>query len=254
MNDSGRRFCIKCGRQLVASTAGHQPPPTRKSAVQGWWQGVGNAKDRAARRAYRQSLPAFYRWRRVAVSLLCVGAVGGLLWGTGFRPIAYALDRYWEGRNNWLTFVTYRATIVPPEAAGAGGVKALSDDSEEPWTTPWTVDTPVAQCGAATGSPELVLTWDEARSVQRLEIWAGAADPDVRPTQFRPTVIVITGEDGSCLAEQAVSEEPKETVVDLPGAPEQRSLRIGFAAVAAPGEGGEEALSVTEIRVLARPF
>lgn len=254
LNPPSRRFCAKCGHQLLGDA-----PPARAAARStstqpgSWWSRRFDNRDRAARREYRRSLPALYRWRRVLVILgLLAGLVAGLA-VAGRDPVGFVVARYHDVLGTLEPVEVTSVTVDPPDrTAPKSDPSTLIDRRESAWTMRWPPTTTEGQCGGAPGTGVILLGIPATR-VRALRIRAGLPATDGRRLlQARPTRLGVTFGDGTCQAlELTDAAEAQELPLDSQVPVD--SIRIGIDRVISPGENGEPALSITEIEVLARP-
>lgn len=250
-NAPERYFCGRCGHQLVPSPAARRLPATRRREPS-WWGRLTDDRDRLARRAYRQSLPAAYRWRRVVVGGLVVTLLATLAVVSRGRPVA--LVRSWvDGWRGTLVAVPRVTASVepaeltlPPTTPGS-----LLDRTGQAWTTAWSASTSASSCGPAPGTPTIVLTFPPRR-IRALEIYAGLSDtlPE-RSQQFRPATLAVVLDDVDCqtvaLDDQYLSEK------ELRSAGPVTRMRIGVMTAHPVAAGGQDVLSISEIGLLSRP-
>lgn len=192
-NDVGRRFCGRCGFVLVTPTpAQRERAPAPAAGRWMWW---GDPKERAARRAYRRSLPPLYRWRRVIVGLVLVVLVGAVLSVLDNNPVAWLRDR-WTAWTADLVPIPDVAARADPQGSVAAtyAVASLTDsDRRTAWATPWPAGTETASSCGASSVGGVVLTWSPAARVYRIDVRAGlASDDDQRNNQFQPARVDIS--------------------------------------------------------------
>ncbi len=141
-NAASLRFCRKCGLALKGPTL-HQGAATRTPAPverSSWWSRLfgGGSSDtrRAARAAYRRSLPLRYRALRWVMALAGVAAVVGLLTVLGRNPVGWVTDRIEDLRGDLVQVSGLTAYGEPAEAAqtpttaatgGTGGAVPSTD-------------------------------------------------------------------------------------------------------------------------------
>ena len=110
--DASWRFCRRCGHPTHRSPESSPAEGTAPPARQRWWRSRSTAEERAARAAYRRSLPPLYRWRRVALAAaLVLGAVVAFT-RIGSNPIAFAASTWWELRDEVVEVEHVRASTV----------------------------------------------------------------------------------------------------------------------------------------------
>ena len=246
-NEVGRRFCAKCGQVLEP---GGRPTPAVRTST---WQRVSASRDRAARRAYRRSLPPFYRWRRVLGTVLVAALLVGGLAVAGRHPVGWLQQRWYGLRGTTVAVPDVVATTDPTGASVPGSDPAsLVDGSEQAWTTPWTPRAEGASCGGAPGTAVVVLTFAPTR-VREIDLNAGLVKSNQeRPSQFRPEAIGIRFDNGECRRfTLADTGDLQRLVVD--SAVPVSSLRLGVDTAFPAGDDGKAVLSLTEIALRARP-
>jgi len=205
-----------------------------------------------ARREYRRSLPALYRWRRV---LIVLGLVGGLVAGlavAGRNPVGFVVDRYHDVLGTLELVPVTAVTVEPPDAtAPKSDPRALVDRTETAWTMRWPSGVEEGQCGGAPGTGVILLAVAPTR-VRALRIQTGLPAADGRRLlQARPLRLGITFDDGICQAVE-LTDVAEEQEVPVDSRVPVSTIRIGIDRVVSPGENGEPVLSITEIAVLAR--
>ncbi len=124
-NNAALRFCRKCGFALKGPTLqqGPGPRPSAPAEKVSWWHrifggGQSNTK-RAARAAYRHSLPLRYRVLRWVMALAGVAAVVGLLTVLGRNPVGWVTDRIEDLRGE-LVQVSGLTAYGEPAATATG--------------------------------------------------------------------------------------------------------------------------------------
>ncbi len=248
-------FCARCGEQLVPSPAARRLPAGR-GGPPSWWHRVWDTQDRLARRAYRQSLPAVYRWRRLVVGVLVVGLLAAFAVVSRGRPVAWALERVDDARGTVTVVPGLQAGVEPEGATLAPSTPgSLLDRTGQAWTTAWSASTTGASCDlGATGPVTIVLTFPEPRRIRSLEIYAGLSDtlPE-RALQHRPAALAVDFGQGNCLT---VPLEDRYRLTRLPADSSRAvsSARIGVVSTHPPAAGGQDVLSISEISLLARPL
>jgi hypothetical protein len=255
VNTAGRRFCAHCGQQLLSAAVAGAPPPAPAPArgFRAWWARKFDSRDRAARRAYRQSLPALYRWRRVLIGLgLVVGLVAGLA-VAGRNPVGFVVARYHDVRGTTVA-VPVTGTVVEPADATVpkSDPAALTDRTEAAWTMRWQPTAEGNSCGGAAGTGVVVLSIAPTR-IRAINVQAGLlANNGRRPLQARPLALGVMLDGGPC-QRLVLADTAEEQVLKLDSKVLVREVRIGVDAAAPPREDGEPVLSFTEITIRARP-
>ena len=153
-NTPSLRFCRKCGLALRGPTL-HDAPSARPPAPAErttWWRRLFGSGDgttrRAARAAYRHSLPLRYRLLRWVMALAAVAAVVGLLAVLGRNPVGWVTDRIQD----------LRGSLVQVSGLTAYGEPAASVTLQPGTTTPGgagasTDPVPVGSAPGASGQP-----------------------------------------------------------------------------------------------------
>jgi zinc-ribbon domain len=195
-NPPDRRFCGRCGYPLVAA-----PVPTSRTPVpqtserRGWWARWSNPDERRAKREYRRSLPPFYRWRRVLVTVGVVAAAALVLVVTGNNPVGYVHERWLDLTVDPVPIADVTATARPPgSVAPTYDVSKLPGERRDAWATDWPAGTTtLTGCGSTPNrTGRIVLGWDQPTRVRGLEVWAGVAAEKGRLNQFRPRRLDVT--------------------------------------------------------------
>ena len=244
-NTPDRRFCARCGYGFAASL------PAAASAGAG--QGFGNAaaQARAARKAYRRSLPPLYRWRRVMIAVLVAALVGAGLFATGRDPIGVARAGWYALNKSYVKVTPVQASVEPESATAPGSnVGALVDGSVQEWTMTWQPGVG-SSCGAAADTGTIVLRFAPTR-VRQIQILPGLdkSNPQ-RPLQPLPQAIGITFDDGTCHPFQLTTKE--EQVLKVDSGTDTSTVRIGIGSATSPSPDAPQLVSITEIVVEAFP-
>lgn len=250
--DPKRRFCSHCGEQFVKP--GADAPVSRPAQKRDtWWSRLWDSKDRAARLAYRRSLPPLYRWRRVIISILALALIGGGLAAIGRSPKAFFMARYYDLRNTRVVVPGIRAEIIPPDASAADSVpEALVDGTAKSWKMAWTPTTQGSPCGAAQTTPVIELTFASAR-IKEIDMRAGLQEKNPgRKLQYRPKTIWIAYANH---CEDVNLEDIERQPIKLDTKSAVESIRIGVQTAYAPEppEGSQQVLAFTEITLKSRP-
>lgn len=245
VNAEGLRFCAHCGYGFAASV------PEQPGAPSGSVEQSAAAADRSARRAYRQSLPPFYRWRRVLIGLLvAVLALGGLVWVR--HPVAAVRDTWYLVNKEYTPVTPVVAFVEPPGVTAAGAdPAALVDRTVREWTESWQPASATA-CGAAPGTGEIVLTFAPTR-IRRLQIVPGLDKSNPRRSQqLLPQEIGVTYPGRRC--QRVVldrSDRQQPIVLDSRGP--VTSVRIGIGSVYPGAPDTAPLVSLTEVVLLSYP-
>lgn len=251
--EQARRFCSRCGHQIVGPTnAATSPPPEQPSGFKAWWERHFDDRDRGARRAYRRSLPARYRWRRVIVGVVVVALVvaGAVL--SGGRPVQWARERWYGLLNRTEVVPGVVATAEPASGTVRGSDPArLTDNDVASWTAPWAPRGKAVGCGPPRGTPSVRLDF-EPRQIRRVNVWPGLPEDDQdRRLQARPHWVTIDLGEGRCVRHE-LRDSPEMQAVDVPAGSAVSRIRFSIAD-AYLTKGGKPQLSLTEIQLLAQP-
>jgi hypothetical protein len=253
VNDAKLRFCGKCGLVLIADqtgVAGVAPPQARPK---GWWQRLGDSHDRAARRAYRRSLPPLYRWRRVLIAILLLGLGVGGLYALGRHPLRWVIERWYDLRGTTVVIEGVQPKVDPAKATAQGSdPAALTDGLKASWAMNWKPKQEGASCGGAPGTGVIVLTIPATR-VREIDIAAGLPEDDpARLLQFRPKSIGISFDGGVC-RNFTLSDVPGQQTIKVDSGAAVQTIRIGVDTTFPAPADGQAVLSVTEVIVKSRP-
>jgi hypothetical protein len=243
INPGTRRFCSRCGYAFVS---GEMPG----QYGYGYYSAAGEAaQDRAARKAYRRSLPPLYRWRRVIIGVLVAALVitAAVLAGNSVR---LAKDGWYSLRRQYVPVTPVIATVVPPEAAAPkSDPAALVDESENEFTMNW-APSQESKCSAP-GIGVIVLTFAPTR-IRLIKIAPGLSDSNPqRKLQPLPKVIGIAFDDGPCQSFTLTATPGQQKIKIDSGRPVTRML-IGIGS-AYPAPNGQPLISFTEVILKAYP-
>lgn len=245
VNAPGLRFCAHCGYGFASSV------PEQPGAPAAYAEQSAAAADRAARRAYRRSLPPFYRWRRVLIGLLvAVLALAGALWVR--HPVAAAQHGWYGVTRHYVDVTPLAAEALPSALTAAGSAPAYAvDGTEQAWTEVWQ-PTGGSPCGAAPGTAELVLTFAPTR-VRQLQLLPGlpAANPR-RTAQPQPKTIGVTFPGRPCQVVPLDNNVPAPGPVKVDSRGLVTSVRIGIGAVHGPVDP-TSVVSITEVVLRSYP-
>jgi len=230
------RFCTSCGYCFVrlAVPQSNEPSPAQAAAA-----------DRTARREYRRTLPAFYRWRRVGISVITVMALilAGVV--TGGNPGRSFKDGWY-----WLTkqyvAVTPVVAAVDPTAVVQGSDPArLVDGTVKEFTMNWAPGS-VAACGPAPGTSWMTLSITSTR-IRRIVVYPGLdRENPKRAMQPLPKSIAISFDGGPCRL-LGLSTSPGPVDIDIDSGEAVSQVRVGIAEAYPVGQDAEQAISITEI-------
>jgi predicted RNA-binding Zn-ribbon protein involved in translation (DUF1610 family) len=268
-NDAALRFCRKCGHPFVAPTLTDSGPavvatPERIPWWRKWYRATPGTT-RAARVAYRQSMPWIYRARRYLWGLLGIGVLVGSLALLGRDPIGWVSARWQDLRGDvvqvqGVTAVTEPTAGGSPEFPAGNLVDNLSDTA---WATAFTVEN-LAAAGAVTcvapaaQSPQgvpasAVLISPEPVTVRSISVVAGLPESDQRRLwQWRPKTLQLGFSDGTC-QRVALADTPALQESELEPV-ETTQIRVSVVDAYPPvPDQPIDLAALTEIRLFARP-
>lgn len=258
--EPGRRFCERCGFQLVATTRA-DPPAAAAAAPAPWWRRWFSPKgsaERSARRAWRRSLPMSFRIRRWVAGVVAVALVGGGLSLIGRNPVGWIVDRYHDLRGTVEVVADVNAATQPASAEIPSGPAAAAVDSD-PLTAWLTYPHPVP-AGVTCLPPEsidqgsdgsLLINLGGVRRVETVVLYAGlpTGDPN-RLTQPRPKTLQV-GYAGGCRI-LAVADDGGEQRLAAEFTAESVWITVTDVWPAASGDATQP-VSLSEVTFLARP-
>lgn len=252
-NVAARRFCGHCGHQLVPTPVASRLPAPRVTRASSWWGRVVDERERSARQAYRRSLPAVYRWRRVLVGAVVVALLAAFGVVSRGHPVRWTLERWDEVRGTLAQVGQVQVTVEPAEATvppTAPGL--LLDDTEQAWTTSWPTGSAGSGCAPAPSSGTIVLRFPPTR-VRAVDVFAGLVDdmPE-RALQDRPQAFGVAFNGGQCRT-LPIENQHRNDKLPLDSLTPVTTMRITVQAAYAAPAGGQELLSITEIRLWSRP-
>jgi hypothetical protein len=251
LNPRSRRFCAKCGQPLQSrAVAWRARQPEQR---QSWWD---RFRDPSAR-AYRRSLPARYRWRRVLIGVVALACVVALLTVLGRNPVGWIKQRWYDLRDTTVPVDITGVVPEPAESVADGySTEFLADKSEaDAWATAWSQETqPATECGGAAGVGKVVLSLSQPTRIRGMAIVAGlAADHQDRQRQFRPQRVDIVF-DGGCTSVNLANEVGRQnTEFDTDVPVSQLTLAIASAYPPPRAEGALHLVAISEVTLLARP-
>ncbi|MEP6980625.1 MAG: zinc ribbon domain-containing protein [Nakamurella sp.] len=227
--DTGVRFCPRCGSQRIA------PPPTPAGPVativsrSPWWRRWlpgSHGPDRAARRAWRRSLPLPFRIRRWVIGVLVIAVIGGGLSVIGRNPLGWIAGRWNDLRGTEVEVSDLTAAVQPAAAELAGTPPGAAVDRD--LATAWAVTAPAVPSGSdrrqapclstdavSGGAGALLVNLGSQRRVTTFVTYAGLPAGDQRRLQQPRPRTVQLGYPGGCqnieltdtAAEQRVSTD-----------------------------------------------
>jgi len=250
VNDPSLRFCAKCGQVLSSQPAAQQAAAGHSST----WNRISQSRDRAARRAYRRSLPPLYRWRRVIIGFLVVTLGLGGLTAVGRHPVRWAIDTYYDLSNATVIVDGVTAAVDPPTATAAGSdPAALTDVSVSAWTMNWAPTEQGTSCGGAPGTGKVVLSMPATR-IRQIDLQAGLQDTDSNRTlEFRPQSIGVSFDGGPC-RNLPLQDVAGWQMIEVDSGVAVSTVQIGVdTAYEAQPDGAQPRLSITEISLRSRP-
>jgi len=243
--EPGRRFCNRCGYPLVTgSTQSAGSDGTRSS-----W--ARDAQEREARKAYRRSLPAFYRWRRVLITLAVLALVAALAVLLGADPAGRV-------RDVWRQLTADEMVVPDLTSSSSDAVRpykqdgATDHDSGTAWAIQWPdPDLTFDACGSSTlGS--FLLAWPTPARLSHIEVLPGVHAGDDATNQFLPKRLDIDPPHGRCV-EVRLDEGTDWQKVPVEMGRKVTRLRVTVAAVY-PNRADPrvERVAISEIRPLTK--
>ncbi len=256
-NDSSLRFCSRCGLTLTAAATGTSrlAPAAATSPQKGHF---GGSEDRAARRAYRRSLPPLYRWRRVALSLLALVVLVGLAFLLAGNPVQLAKQGWYE-----LTDRTERiegVTASSPGQSERSPENAVDRNPSTYWARAWNPEQGETEgCAEAENAGALVLSWEVPTRVRELRVDAGLREVSDRDKQHRPRTLLVSfrgpGDSERSCEKLTLSDDPARQTIGLDTGSEVDSLTLSIGSVYPSKTRPEELgpVAIREVHVRARP-
>ena len=248
------RFCAHCGEQFVRP--GTDAPVSRpKQKRDTWWTRLWDSKDRAARRAYRRSLPPLYRWRRVIITILTLLLVGGgLTWVARSSPKAFFKARYYDLTKQLVSVPDVQATTIPPDSSVADSQPAfLVDNDARPWKMTWTATTKGSPCRETPTTPVIQLSFAKTR-IKEIDMRAGLQEKSPnRQLEFRPKKIWVAYGDQCKDLELEDVERQEHIKLDTKSKVSSIRISVQTAYPVNPPEGIHELMSFTEITLKTYP-
>jgi hypothetical protein len=256
MNSRQLRFCRKCGLPMAqnsarTATVEPEPKPVRRSG----WISTDSASERAARAAYRRSLPMRFRFVRVGVALGVVAAVVGVITVTGRDPVGWTKHRLDDLRGTLVAAPNLTAAADPPDSvvAGYSAAKVVDHDLGTAWAISYTsAGSKSLVCGPQPATPALLITAATPVKLRAIEVRAGLAgdDPD-RPLQWRPQTLELRS--GGWCQRIVLADTPDPQRMSLKTVT-TKTLRISVVGAFAPqAPDKKKPVAISEIQLLSRP-
>lgn len=251
VNEPGRRFCAKCGSRIAATQAGParggDPTDLRR-------------QERVNERAFHDSLPAIYRWRRVGLVALAIAVVGALAITVGANPVGWARARWYDIRGTLALVPGVQATVLPPtsgNSAKAGSTvdpAFLVDGTAADWHVHWTADEAGTSCDGGTGVPTIELAMAQPIRIRAIGIYGGlAADQPQRALQFRPRTLGITAIDAGGCRLVTVQDSADLQRISFDTKQPVSVIRISLDSAYPGPADAQKRLSIREIQLFSRP-
>ena len=247
VNPPTRRYCAHCGYSFVAEYG--TDPSVDWSA---WSPQAMAARDREARKAYRRSLPPFYRWRRVIIAVVVFGLLVGIGALVRRDPVALARDGWYRLTKEYVTVGGVRVQVNPTTASAPGSdPQALVDGSVQEWTMTWA---PSAEsvCGAAPGTGTVIFTFPPTRVRQVLIVPGLDKSNPQRDLQPQPKVIGLSFADGPCQP-VTLANSPEQPPITVDSGAPVTQLRLGIGSAYPAGADAKPLISLTEVIIRAYP-
>ena len=253
-----------------------EPAPTRVAWWRRWFRPAPNTR-RAARSAYRQSLPLRYRLLRWVFALLGIGALVGGLTLIGQNPVGWVTARINDLQGSLVQVQGLQAYSEP--AAGAPGTgsatpttalptpdtapNVLDNLSDTAWATAWSASSQLNPAAAPclspstpspAGSPGSVLIVPAGSvTVRELSVAAGLSKDDSRRMlQWRPKTVQLAFSDGTCQQVTLTDTDGLQQHSIEPVATSQIRLSVVDAYPPATDQPTDE-VAISEIRLFQRP-
>lgn len=270
VNPAERRFCAKCGLALrgpaLDGSAGFGPPPEpeRASWWHRWFRPAPNTR-RAARRAYRSSLPVQIRLLRWLWVVLGVLVLGGGLYLLGQDPIRWIGDRWADLRHEVVQVSDVQAVAAPAESAiaqfAAGNL--VDNRANTAWATAWSAnsaaDPTVRECQppaspVPAGAPgTVILLTPDPIAVREIEVAAGLpADDPRRQREWRPRTLQLAFSDGQCRQVELSDVPELQKIAVEPVESSQIRVSVIDAYPPVPDQPVDQ-VSISELRLYTRP-
>ncbi len=256
-NPGTRRFCAKCGL-FIGTPAGDDQLRAFRPPSRTWWQRLLHGRpgsERAARTAYRRSLPWPVRLRRVLI------VVGVLLLGFGYLhfvgrdPIGWARQRIDALRGTVVVVpgVKARATSGASSIPKFPAADAVDGYSDTAWATGFDGPKGVTgtACAAAPDANGLVLSAPEQVTVRAIKIRSGVPGKD-GDLIWRPHTIELWFPNGACQRINLANSPKPQQVAIHPV--KTNTVRIAIVAgYQQQGGSTKQVTAITEIALLQRP-
>ncbi len=268
-NDPSLRFCRKCGHAFAGPVLTDSGPAfvAAPEKIPWWrrWHRPAPGTSRAARVAYRQSMPLLYRAKRYIWAALGIGAIVGTLAFIGQNPIGWVTARWQDLRGEVTQVEGVDAVTEPSEGASAEfpAGNLVDNLSDTAWATTFTVDNLAAAANAACVAPSAtsppgvpasaVLIPTSPVTLRSISVAAGLPEGDQRRLrQWRPKTLQLGFSDGSCQrlglgdtsALQELELEPVETA----------EIRVSVVDAYPPvPDQPFDLAAISEIRLFSRP-
>ena len=254
--EPGRRFCSRCGFLLVPSgpTTAGPSQSTIQGGSSGWWF-WGDPAERAARREYRRSLPPFYRWRRVILSVLALVVAVVLVVFLFNDPVEWVKQRWYDvtGRTTELSDVTPTAVGTTAPQYDVSGL--MDGDPRTAWGTPWPAEAPVSgSCEGRPGEGRIHLTWSRPSRIRAVSVRAGLdAAESGRDSQPIPRTLDVSFPNGRCV-HVPLDNNPDAQTVEVDSTTPVRSMDVAVGSVfASTATRSDQVVTLSELQLLIRP-
>ena len=278
------------GPSLQDGGAPHPTPPPERVPWWRRWFRPGDNTRRAARSAYRHSLPLRYRLIRWVLAVLGIGAIVGALTLIGQNPVGWVTNRIQDLQGSLVQVSGLRAYTEPDVAATSGNVNpnagpsgganpsaptpvpvaapdtaenALDNLSDTAWTTAWSADYQTNPADAACVSPagtspagaagSLLVVPSGAVTVREIAIAAGLSKDDARRMQqWRPRSVQLAFSDGTCQQLTLTDTDGLQQLEIEPVDTTQIRLSVVDAYPPVPDQP-MDLVAITDIRLFERP-
>ena len=263
------RFCGRCALPfhgpVFADPIDDSAAPVERAA---WWERLFARRPRtrrAARVAYRRSLPLRYRVQRWLWGSIAVGVIAGSLLVLGQNPVGWIGERWADMRGSLTQVEPLRAVSEPPTSvtADSAAFNIVDNHADTAWVGTWSAALAANPSNRtclspASGSPEgvagsVLLVPESVVTVRAVAVAAGLREQDpLRQRQWRPKTLQLAFSDGSC--QQILLSDAAE-LQRLPLDPVATSqVRISVLDAYPPdGDQPIDQVAISEVQLFSRP-
>jgi Double zinc ribbon len=246
VNEPTRRFCRKCAEPTGHSTVTTTPSPNVPASVD-------TSSERAARSAYRRSLPMRYRVLRVASGVAAVAVVIAFFAAAGRDPLGWTRRQVYALRGTVVPVSGLTAVSQGPVQPGDPAANAVDQNADTAWAIPMKPPGTVGpDCGASASAMVITISGAKPVTIRALDVTPGllATDPNWQ-LRWIPQELEIQGAGGSC--QRVTLKKAQGTQRVKIKAVTTNLLRVSIVAALQPPAGGTNVAGITEIRLMKRP-